>query len=142
MLSKAAVCAVLPCRNLKAAHDFYRKKLGLKLLAGSVEEGHLEFVAGQGSVLACFESSSTKSNDTAASFEVKDLEKEMAALRKKGVKFENYDLPGTKTVKGIATEGNHRAAWFKDPGGNVICLHSGVDVVARKRRVRETFDRI
>src|SRR6476469_2523946 len=122
MLSKTPVSAVLPCRNLKAAHDFYRKKLGLSLFSGSVKEGHLEFNAGEGTFLTCFESNSTKSNDTAVGFEVTDLEKEMTALRKRGVKFENYDLPGLKTVKGVATQGDHRAAWFKDPGGNVICL--------------------
>ena len=124
MLSKTPVSPVLPCRNLKAALAFYGKKLGLKLLSGSVKDGYLMFGAGMGTGLTCFESNSTKSEDTAASFEVSDLDKEMAALRKSGVKFENYDLPGVKTVKGIATQDGHRVAWFKDPGGNIIGLHS------------------
>jgi catechol 2,3-dioxygenase-like lactoylglutathione lyase family enzyme len=125
MLSSSPVCPVLPNRNLKAARDFYSKKLGLKLLSGSVKEGYLEYAAGKGTKLTCFESNSTKSKDTAAEFEVKDLDKEMASLRKKGVKFENYDLPNVKTVNGVATYGNFRVAWFKDPGGNVLGMHSG-----------------
>jgi len=70
-----------------------------------------------------FESDSKKSDDTAATFDVEDLAKEMDDLRKKGVTFEEYDLPGIKTVRGVATMGGETAAWFKDPGGNVICLH-------------------
>ena len=34
-------------------------------------------------------------------------------------------LPGVETVNGIATTGDHRAAWFKDPSGNVLSLHQG-----------------
>lgn len=134
MLSKLPVSPVLPCPNLKAALDFYRKKLGLELIEGSVKEGYLEFAAGKGTVLNCFESDSKKSNDTAAGFEVSDLEKEMTAIRKKGVKFESYDLPGLKTVNGIAEQNGHRAAWLKDPAGNVICLHSGGKKPRKRRR--------
>ncbi len=45
-----------------------------------------------------------------------------------GVEFEHYDLPGLRTVDGIAEiEGNYpskgtgeRAAWFRDSEGNVL----------------------
>jgi hypothetical protein len=45
-------------------------------------------------------------------------------LRNKGVKFEEYDLPkmGIKTVKGIATMGDMKSAWFKDTEGNILSL--------------------
>jgi hypothetical protein len=33
------------------------------------------------------------------------------------VTFEEYDLPGLKTVNGIAELGGMRGAWFKDPEG-------------------------
>ena len=122
MLSKSTVCATLPFLGLRAAPDFYGKKLGLKLAGGSVEEGWLEYEAGGGTRLELFESDSKKSDDTAATFEVDDLAKEMADLRKKGVKFEDYDLPGIKTVNGVAKMGGVEAAWFKDPGGNVIAV--------------------
>ena len=125
MLSKSRVCATLAYRGLKSAPAFYSKKLGLKLVAGSVKEGYLEFAAGKGSVIQVFESDSEKCGDTAATFEVKDLAREMAALRKKKVKFEEYDLPGIKTVRGVATMGEHKGAWIKDPGGNILGLHQG-----------------
>lgn len=123
MLSNTPVAATLPFEGLKAALDFYTQKLGLELVFGSVKDGHLEFKAGEGTVLNVFESDSAKCGDTAATFEVKDLAKEMASLRAKGVEFEEYDLPGIKTKDGVATMGTHKGAWFKDPGGNVIGLH-------------------
>ena len=125
MLSNAPVAATLPFRGLKSAEEFYTRKIGLELLSGSVEEGYLEFAAGDSTVLQVFESDSEKTGDTAATFQVEDLEKEMEDLRRKGVQFEEYDLPGIKTVRGIATMDGHRGAWFKDPGGNVIGLHEG-----------------
>ncbi len=123
MLSKSPVAATLPCRNLKAAKDFYSKKLGLELASGSIKHGYLKFAAGNGTSIELFESDSTKSEDTAATFEVADVAKTLAQLRKKGVVFESYDLPGIKTVDGVAAVGKQKAAWFKDPGGNIICLH-------------------
>jgi catechol-2,3-dioxygenase len=122
MLSRSPVSATLPFDGLKAAPGFYSKKLGLKLLSGSVKEGHMEFGAGKGTVIELFESDSRKSKDTAATFVVGDLAKEMKALRKKGVKFEEYDLPDVKTVNGVSTMGEMRAAWIKDPGGNILAL--------------------
>jgi hypothetical protein len=46
----------------------------------------------------------------------------VADLRSKGVPFEDYDLPGLKTVNGIAERGGVRGAWFKDPEGNILSV--------------------
>jgi hypothetical protein len=63
------------------------------------------------------------------SWEVADLEATVAALRARGVVFEEYDLPGLKTVGGIAqVAGNYpsrggigeKAAWFRDSEGNLL----------------------
>ena len=128
MLSTCRVAATLPFRGLAAAERFYRRKIGLQLRSGSVADGYLEFAAGGGTVLQLFESKSRKSKDTAATFEVDDLAREMAALRRRGVEFEEYDLPGIHTVNGVATMedgpmAGHKAAWFEDPAGHVIALH-------------------
>jgi hypothetical protein len=53
---------------------------------------------------------------------VRDVEATVADLRGKGVRFENYDLPGLKTVNGIAELGDIRGAWFKDPEGNILSV--------------------
>ncbi len=125
MLSKSPISATFPYRGLKTAEKFYSRKLGLKRVSGSVKDGFLEFQAGKATILLLFESTSKKKSDnTGATFEVADLDREMATLRKRGVVFEEYDLPGIKTVNGVASaDGMGRIAWLKDPAGNVIALH-------------------
>ena len=46
----------------------------------------------------------------------------MARLRERGVVFEDYDIPGLKTVDGVAEMDGERTAWFRDSEGNFICL--------------------
>jgi hypothetical protein len=46
----------------------------------------------------------------------------MSRLRERGVVFEDYDLPGLKTVEGVATFGDSKGAFFTDTEGNIIGL--------------------
>ena len=64
-------------------------------------------------------------------FEVTDLRATVRALRARGVIFEDYDLPGIKTVDGIAeVAGNYPskggigelAAWLRDSEGNLLAI--------------------
>ena len=55
-------------------------------------------------------------------FETADVEGDVAALKKKGVVFEDYDMPGLKTVNGIASVGPLKGAWFKDCEGNILSI--------------------
>jgi hypothetical protein len=59
-----------------------------------------------------------------AGFRVPDLHATVPALRERGVTFEEYDLPDLKTVDGIASVGDVRAAWCKDPDGNILAIES------------------
>ena len=36
--------------------------------------------------------------------------------------FGDYDMPGLRTVDGIADLGGERGAWFKDPEGNILAV--------------------
>ena len=53
---------------------------------------------------------------------VKDVEREVAELKARGVKFEDYDAPDMQTKDGISTAGGAKAAWFKDSEGNITAL--------------------
>ena len=53
-------------------------------------------------------------------FTVPDIVSEVADLRARGVVFEEYETP--RTEQGIGRVGAGRAAWFKDPDGNLIGL--------------------
>jgi hypothetical protein len=74
---------------------------------------------------ACFMYPTPNAGTSKASqafWEVADVEREVAELKAKGVKFEDYDMPGMKTVNGILTAGGAKAAWFKDPDGNIMAV--------------------
>ena len=57
-----------------------------------------------------------------AFWQVDDVEREVRELRARGVKFEDYDMPGMKTENGISVAGGAKAAWFKDSKGNTLAL--------------------
>jgi hypothetical protein len=57
---------------------------------------------------------------------VGDLRAAVDQLRNRGVRFEEYDLPKVKTEDGISTTGDLREAWFRDPDGNILRVHSRV----------------
>jgi hypothetical protein len=43
-------------------------------------------------------------------------------LKSKGVAFEHYELPMMKHEGDVHVAGGTRAAWFKDPDGNIHSL--------------------
>ena len=49
----------------------------------------------------------------------------MQALKAKGVTFEHYDMPGMTREGDVHVGGKMKAAWFKDPDGNIHALVSG-----------------
>jgi len=118
MLANAKAIPTLPAVDLARARNFYEGKLGLKVLEQNDNELRLE--CGGGSEIYLYKRAPTKADHTAFAFQLTDLDKEVKELKGKGVVFEEYDLPGLKTVNSIATTGNERAAWFKDTEGNII----------------------
>jgi hypothetical protein len=52
---------------------------------------------------------------------VDDIEREVAELTARGVKFENYDMPGQQ-INGVMTAGGAKAAWFRDSEGNIMAV--------------------
>jgi hypothetical protein len=57
-----------------------------------------------------------------AYWQVVDVEAEVAELKARGVKFEEYDFPGMKMKNSIATAGGAKTAWFKDTEGNILAV--------------------
>lgn len=53
---------------------------------------------------------------------MRDIEKEVAELKKRGVVFEHYEMEGMSMQGDIASAGPAKAAWFKDPDGNILAL--------------------
>jgi hypothetical protein len=59
---------------------------------------------------------------TQMAFVVDDIVAVVKDLRSRGVVFEEYDTPAFKTVDGIADRGMLKAAWVKDPDGNLLAI--------------------
>jgi catechol 2,3-dioxygenase-like lactoylglutathione lyase family enzyme len=121
------VATRLPAQDLDRARRFYADKLGLE----PVDErpGGLLYRCG-GTDFVVFRSTGVSPGTfTQMGWEVDDVEAAVAQLRRRGVEFEEVDVPGFRTRDGIAEiEGNYpskgargeRGAWFRDSEGNLL----------------------
>lgn len=121
MLGNAHVTTILPVIDIERAKRFYTDKLGLKE-EGQGPEGEFLYKSAGGSI-ALVPRGPTSAKHTALSFEVDHIEDMISTLADRGVEFEDYDLPGLKTVDKICVLGGSKAAWFRDTEGNILCLH-------------------
>jgi len=122
MLAGCQVTTMLPVVDMGRARTFYEGKLGLA--AGSQRpNGEVVYQLNGATVALYPRGQPTRADHTALSFEVKDIGAEIRQLTARGVTFEEYDLPGLKTVNKVCVLGSEKAAWLKDTEGNILCLH-------------------
>src|SRR6266404_677355 len=104
MLKNAQIIPYIPVANVARARKCYEEKVGLK----PKEEyaGGVIYECGKGSWVFMYPSSGAGTSKASTAFwAVDDVAAEVAALKSRGVVFEEYDRPGIKTVNGIATGG-------------------------------------
>ena len=129
MLQQSPIYVYLPASDVKRARLFYEKTLGLK--ASDEIAGGVAFQFANGTAAFLYPTSNAGTNRASQAYwQVADVEKEVAELKARGVTFEEYDMPGMKTVNGIATAGGAKTAWFKDTEGNILAIVQDV----RQRR--------
>lgn len=120
MLSNMALYACIPVKNLKESMKFYGEVLGFDIV--DENPNGLWYQSGD-TRIAVYESKYAGSNQgTCAIFEVLEPESIVKSLQAKGVVFEKYNLPGATRKGVIHTMHNFKAAWFKDPSGNIIAI--------------------
>ena len=126
MLSKARAAAALPAADLGRAKKFYGEVLGLSEKQENPDG--VEYNLGGGTTVFVYPSSFAGTNQaTAAGFEVDDIEATKKDLESRGVTFEEYDMPGIKTVNGLVTmPDGSQGGWFKDSEGNILSLMNRV----------------
>ena len=130
MLGGAVLLANLKASDMDEAIEFYRGKLGLELVwEGEIMPGSREALlqADGGGIVCLDEGHGEPGDQSPISFAVDDVETAVSTLRADGVTFEEYDLPSIKTEQGIATIGTVKAAWFRDPAGNLIAITSNIE---------------
>ncbi len=120
MLMNAPIRAYIPVSDVARARQFYEDKLGLQpkeLYAGGVI-----YECGGTEVFMYPTPNAGTSKASQAFWSVDDVEAEVNELKARGVKFEEYDMPGMAMKNSIATGGGAKAAWFKDTEGNIMAV--------------------
>ena len=121
MLQKSPMYSYIPAKDVKRARKFYEEKVGLK--AKQEIAGGVVYEFGKGT--ACFLYPTPNAGTSRASqafWQVDDIEREVAELKKRGVQFEDYDMPDMEKEGSIFTGGGAKAAWFKDSEGNILAV--------------------
>ena len=119
MLQKSPMYAYIPARDIARARKFYEGTLGFKPKAET--PGGVVYELGRGTCCFLYPTPNAGTSRASQAFwQVEDIEQEVAELKERGVRFEDYDAPGMKTEHGILTANGARAAWFKDPDGNIF----------------------
>ena len=120
MLKQAKVLAALPASDIERAKQWYSEKLGIEPDDKSTDGGYV-YNCSDGTSFSIFPSSGKASGThSQIGFQVKDFDTVVADLRSRGVQFEEYDLPGFKTVDGVAEINGERGVWIKDSEGNLM----------------------
>jgi catechol 2,3-dioxygenase-like lactoylglutathione lyase family enzyme len=121
MLGDKDAIATIAVKSVEVARRFYEDKLGLKE-EPSEEPGVLVCKSGN-SVIFIYESKYAGTNKaTSATWAVDDVQTVVQALKSKGVVFEHYEFPNTTREGDVHVSGKTKAAWFKDPDGNILSL--------------------
>jgi catechol 2,3-dioxygenase-like lactoylglutathione lyase family enzyme len=127
MLDRARITAIVPVSSLEAALEFYEHKLGLRVHVRRddlPDHREAELAGADGNLLLYESVGAGQSRHTVAAFRVEDVDAVVPFLRDRGVAFEEYDLPDLKTEGGIVDVGAVRAAWCKDPDGNILAVET------------------
>lgn len=122
-LSGSTVVAMLAEDDLEKGRRFWRDTIGAEEIWADENYGEVAFRTGRSVFALYLHQGGSKADHTQLAFQVEDVRATKQALEQKGIRFEEYDLPGLKTENGIADMGEgNEGAWFLDPGGNIIGL--------------------
>ncbi|MGQ0559341.1 MAG: VOC family protein [Sphingosinicella sp.] len=119
MLGTRNAVANLAVTDVGRARAFYTGTLGLEEVEAMGDEA-LVLKSGDSRVFVYRSEFAGTNQATAASWEVDDIDSEVKTLRGKGVTFEHYDLPGMAREGDVHAGHGMKAAWFKDPDGNIL----------------------
>lgn len=118
-LSDNDVVACLAVKDMAKAKEFYEDKLGLK--PAMETPGGTYYAAGKTGVFVYPSGFAGSNQATAAAWNIEDVSGAVQELKSKGIEFEHYpDMPDVKLEGDVHVMGELKAAWFKDPDGNIL----------------------
>ncbi len=120
MLGSNKIVAFVPTRDASRARVFYENVLSLRFV--SEDQFAVVFDANGIMLRVARVPKYQPQQFTTLGWEVREIEKVVAGLAEKGVRFEKYGIPG-QDERGIWTAPDGaKVAWFKDPDGNVLSI--------------------
>jgi predicted enzyme related to lactoylglutathione lyase len=125
MLQDRPVYVYFPAKDMARARQFYEGKLGL---APKQEiNGGVVYAFGGGTAAFLYPTPNAGTSKASQAFwDVADVDAEMAELKRRGVTFEDFDMPGERSPSGAVITGGAKAAWFRDSEGNILALIQNV----------------
>jgi catechol 2,3-dioxygenase-like lactoylglutathione lyase family enzyme len=121
MLADAEAVANIPVKDIGKAKSFYEGTLGLRQLGTECDV--LVLQSGNSKVYVYRSDYAGTNRATSMTWNVgRDLEGVVHDLQSKGVRFERYDIPGMMHQGDVHVSGDFKAAWFKDPDGNILSI--------------------
>jgi catechol 2,3-dioxygenase-like lactoylglutathione lyase family enzyme len=110
--------------DLEKAREFYADTLGIETEVLDDQNGLLTLhLAGGRDTLVYVKPDFTPATYTILNFPVDDVEAAVDELSGRGVSVERYEA-FEQDEKGIAHGPGPEIAWFKDPAGNILSVHS------------------
>ncbi|HEV2750632.1 MAG TPA: VOC family protein [Gemmatimonadales bacterium] len=121
MLKDARIVPYIPVANVARARKFYEEKVGLE--PKQEYAGGVIYECGGGSWVFMYPSAGAGTSRASTAFwAVDDVIAEVAELKRRGVVFEEYNMPGMKMENSIVSAGGAKTAWFKDTEGNILAV--------------------
>jgi predicted enzyme related to lactoylglutathione lyase len=120
MLSTSPIRAYIPVLDVARARKFYEEIIGLRPKLEYA--GGVVYECGGAEVFMYPTPNAGTSKASQAFWQVADVEAEVADLKARGLKFEEYNMPGMTMENSIVTAGGAKTAWFKDTEGNILAI--------------------
>jgi catechol-2,3-dioxygenase len=124
MLANKDAMATIAVRDLPVAKKFYQQTLGF--LPTGVEGPGVVTLRSGNSTIVIYESQFAGTNKaTSVTWGVGDeMDSIVRNLKEVGVPFEHYDTPELRRDGDVHVAGQFKAAWFKDPDGNILHINN------------------
>jgi catechol 2,3-dioxygenase-like lactoylglutathione lyase family enzyme len=130
MLSDKDAIATVAVKNLETAKKFYEGTLGLTKVLENEEV--LAFKTGKSTLFVYRSQYAGTNKATAVTFVAEEVDDLVRTLKGRGVTFEHYDLPQMTRQGDVHAAGSMRAAWFKDPDGNIFSVVTPSNTAGRQ----------
>ena len=130
MLSDKDAVATVAVKNLETAKKFYESTLGFTKVMENDEV--VAFKTGTSTLFVYRSQYAGTNKATAVTFVAEEVDNLVRTLKSRGVTFEHYDLPNMTRQGDLHVAGSMKAAWFKDPDGNIFSLVTPPNTAARQ----------